>query len=781
MATFIATNTSTATSNGFVFPGTDDELFIPLNVYIYATGAGFVGVTGPGGGTVQNNGQIVGHDGGISLGAANQTTTILNFSAGTIGSTTGAAIDVVATGPGGGLDIENDGIVNGATVAISVDGTGRVVNNGLISSAGTGITQLGTVASTTLFSLVNGNNGVIVGGYDAQGSLIAEKMDNSGVINGSILLGDGDGASFTNQTTGSLTGAAMGSGGSVTYGNGDDDRFLNLGTMGTLAWGNGDHAYALNYGIMGGVTLGDGDGGFFGNAGTINGDVQLGDGTGQIFDSTIGLIYNSGNPNGATITAGSGGAVIVGAQNGGQLVGGAGSDVLIANQTTQVGYNIVTTLDGRGGSNALYGGQGTNLFLSGDATYNQIWGRAAAFSANGFTNNTVDYAAVTGAGRGVYVDLMNGHNAYIIDNGAYTFIDSISNVPNVNGTAGVDVIQAGVGLSVIEGRGGGDHLYTGSGADTFVYTSYGDSNLMTGYDTISGFRSGVDKIDVSALGLTSANVLIESGATSTVLYFEMTPGTFNAATDLAISFTGANALTASDITFASSEPNGWSFYDYDNFYGTGYPDPSLMPTGTTAFDDYINVGLVLERAHDPTSLLQADWGTRQKELAALGDDPFAYYGASSESYNALIEALHELGIDLSTNPAYESSAASRTAWIKLSASDFQKLFGQELLYSEGGSGPIYWKGNLALNSKVAELGTVKGLAFDVDYGHTKLAELDLRHDVLPDGSTAQGSPLADGRQGPGNDASGAPVSVMPQDVAALYNFCLLYTSDAADD
>ena len=38
-----------------------------------------------------------------------------------------------------------------------------------------------------------------------------------------------------------------------------------------------------------------------------------------------------------------------------------------------------------------------------------------------------------------------------------------------------------------------------------------------------------------------------SGASSTVLYLEATPGSFNPATDLAISFTGANALTASDI------------------------------------------------------------------------------------------------------------------------------------------------------------------------------------------------------------------------------------------
>lgn len=773
MATFIATNTNTATSNGFAFPGSDDELLIPLGVYIYATGTGFVGVTGPGGGTVQNNGEVAGHDAGISLGAANQTTTILNFSAGTVGSTAGPAIDVVATGLEGVLDIQNDGIVESAIVAIRVDGVGQIVNDGLISSAGTAISQMGTVFSTSLFSLINGADGVIVGGYGAEGSLIAEQVDNGGLINGNLVLGDGDGASFVNQATGRLTGAALGSAGSVTFGDGDNDQFLNSGIMGALNWGDGHHAYALNYGIMGGIALGNGDHAFFGNAGTINGDVQLGNGTGQIFDSTAGWIYDSTNANGASITAGSAGAVIVGALNGGQLIGGAGNDVLIANQTDLVGYSVVTTLDGKGGSNALYGGQGTNVFLSGDATYNQIWGGLAAVHVNGFTNNTVDYVAVTGAGRGIYVDLLNGNNAYIIDNGAYTFIDSIVNVPNVKGTTGVDIIQAGVGLSVIEGRGGGDHLYTGTGADTFLYTSNGDSNLVTGYDTISGFRSGIDKIDVSAFGLTSSHALIQSNATDTVLYLKMTSGDFDPTTDLAISFTGADALTTSDIVFAPDEPNGWSFYDYNSYFGTGYPDPSYMPTGTTAFAGHINVGIVLEREHDPTSMLQADWGTRQKALAALGDDPFSHYGASEESYQDLIGALAELDIHLSTNPAYESGPESRTAWVKLSAHDFEKLFGQELLYRDGDSGAIYWKGNLALNSKVADLGTVKGLSFDIDYGDVQLAGIDLPLGVLPDGSTAQGVELTDGRQGAGNDTIGAPNAYKPQDIAAFYKFPLV--------
>ncbi len=773
MASFTAVDTDTDDRDGFVFPGIGDELFVPLNVHVYATGSGFVGVTGPGGGTVQNNGQVFGYDAGISLGGTGQTTAVFNGVAGTIGSTHGPALLVTATGMGASIDIQNAGTVRSTASsgrAIQVDGAGQLVNSGLVASSGIGIVQTGSVASTDTFFLVNTQTGTILGGYDAQGSLLAEQIDNGGLVNGDLVLGDGDGASFVNQVSGRVTGAAMGSGGSVTFGNGNDDQFLNWGEMGALSTGNGNGLRALNYGTLGDITLGNGEGAYFGNGGTIDGDVRLGDGAGQTFDSSGGWISGA-------VVAGSAGAVIVGALNGGRLVGGAGDDVLIANPTPQMGYGVVTTLDGGGGSNALYGGHGTNIFLSGGATYNQIWGGAAVAAATSYSNNTVDYGAVTGTGRGIYVDLHHGHNAYVIDNGAYTFVDSIANVPNVNGSAGVDIIQAGSDPGVIDGRGGGDHLYAGAGADTFVYTGYGDSNLVTGYDTIVGFRSGSDTLDVSAFGLTSANVLIESNATDTVLYLQMTPGTFNPATDLAISFDTPNALTVADITFASSEPNGWSFYDYSSYYGTGYPDPAYMPTGTTAFSDNINVGLVLERAFDPTHLLEGDWGARQKALALLGDDPFSVYGAREKDYNDLISALDGLQIAPSSNPAYESSAHSRTVWVSLTPEQFTTLFGQTLY--EADTGGIYWTGNLALNPAIADLGTVKGLSLDIDFTHSMATP------VIPPGYLADGTVPANtydiplGAQGQGNGANlgGTTVSVTPQTIAQLYNFPLLGHAD----
>jgi VCBS repeat-containing protein len=97
----------------------------------------------------------------------------------------------------------------------------------------------------------------------------------------------------------------------------------------------------------------------------------------------------------------------------------------------------------------------------------------------------------------------------------------------LNGTGAVDVIYGGSGNDTIEGNGGDDTIHGGSGSDTingndgndtiiiggyggdqlsgsngddiFAYLSAIDSN-STQFDTISDFTSGMDKINLAALG-----------------------------------------------------------------------------------------------------------------------------------------------------------------------------------------------------------------------------------------------------------------------------------------
>ncbi len=174
----------------------------------------------------------------------------------------------------------------------------------------------------------------------------------------------------------------------------------------------------------------------------------------------------------------------------------------------------------------------------------------------GYANNTLSY---TDATTGVYVDLAT-NDAYVNSTagkawkGPGTFEDSIEHVPNVIGSAYGDLIQADNGVDRITGGGGADELYAGTGAssqDTFVYTGYSDSNLITGYDTIEGFKIGVDKIDVSAMDVSAANLVISTKGLSNTVYVEQTPGVYNASTNLALSINTAatGGLHASDFVF----------------------------------------------------------------------------------------------------------------------------------------------------------------------------------------------------------------------------------------
>jgi hypothetical protein len=74
---------------------------------------------------------------------------------------------------------------------------------------------------------------------------------------------------------------------------------------------------------------------------------------------------------------------------------------------------------------------------------------------------------------------------------------------------------------------------------------------VAGYDAIYGFKSGTDKVDLSALHSDASHLLIQTSGTTNSVYLEATPGTFNANTDLAmvINTTAAGGVRASDFIF----------------------------------------------------------------------------------------------------------------------------------------------------------------------------------------------------------------------------------------
>ena len=68
------------------------------------------------------------------------------------------------------------------------------------------------------------------------------------------------------------------------------------------------------------------------------------------------------------------------------------------------------------------------------------------------------------------------------------------------------------------------------------------------YDVFVDFQTGVDKLDLAALGTSAGNVLIYSAGVDTVVYVTQTVGVVTG-TDLAMAFVGANAITTADMLF----------------------------------------------------------------------------------------------------------------------------------------------------------------------------------------------------------------------------------------
>ena len=212
------------------------------------------------------------------------------------------------------------------------------------------------------------------------------------------------------------------------------------------------------------------------------------------------------------------------------LAGGSGTNTL-------VGDGDANVLTGGAGIDYLYGQGGDDILIGGAVpagSTNQLWG--------GEGNDTASYATTTGA---VYADL--GVQAGWVGG---VLVDEMNSIENLIGGSNADTLVGDAGANRLTGGAGADVLWGRGGADVFVFSGHADSNLVTGYDTIGDFVSGVSKLDLRAFATDASHVVIQSDGSSTSLYVEQNPGHFNASTDLAIAFVGAHAIAIGDILFS---------------------------------------------------------------------------------------------------------------------------------------------------------------------------------------------------------------------------------------
>ena len=156
-----------------------------------------------------------------------------------------------------------------------------------------------------------------------------------------------------------------------------------------------------------------------------------------------------------------------------------------------------------------------------------------------FTKNTTPVVTLWDEGGGNTLDLSGFSQASSINlnDGTATSADGLTDniliaygtkIDTAVGGAGNDTIVANADGDVLIGGGGADKLIGGAGADTFEYLSVA-SSTQANPDTIVDFQTGVDKIDLSALKLTSDTVVqsagqyvLEAVTTSGTLYIDST-------------------------------------------------------------------------------------------------------------------------------------------------------------------------------------------------------------------------------------------------------------------
>ena len=492
---------------------------------------------------------------------ANTTLTLTTPEAGTLtdGISTANFTEIERYALGSGNDT-----VLGSSGNDSVDaGAG---NDSLLGNAGND-TLLGNAGNDTL---VGGAGADVLAGGDGDDSFALSGVFGNDTITGGEageILGDiVDSTGVTVNTTLSFSGAEVGTltDGTSTVAFSQVERFAlgsgndtALGGLGAESIDGGAGNDSLT-GAAGADTLagGSGDDRLFG--GTDN-DSLSGDAGNDTLDGGDGADQLFGGANNDLLTGGLGDDLVEGGDGDDTLSGDDGQDTLFggAGVDSITGNAGADLISGGAGDDVLDGGIGNDAILTGD-------GNDTVFGGDG--DDVIDDAPGQPVLGGVdFIDAGAGNDFVFDGSGDDTVLGGSGNDTVFGNNAGNDVFDGGIGDDSLFGGLGDDSLIGGAGFDT-LEGGAGNDTLFGGDDADTVFGGagndiiwgdggadsliGDDGDDSFNLGAGFGNDTLRGGEAGETLGDQIS--TVTLASNITVSFTGAEAGTISDGTSTAS-------------------------------------------------------------------------------------------------------------------------------------------------------------------------------------------------------------------------------------
>lgn len=253
----------------------------------------------------------------------------------------------------------------------------------------------------------------------------------------------------------------------------------------------------------------------------------FGPGLRQHTDTLKSIETVEGSANADTLIGGALDDILIGGLGKDTLTGGGGADTFVFRATYEIRSDGLLTgnVDSRASAidsitdfqtgadrldlTGLQGLSAVALVRSGSGTL--VFGQ----STIGQVTTGADLQTVIGVngiiqGADVFVNSVNPSVQMVGDDRNDTLIGGSGN-DQLFGLGGSDTLNGGAGDDQLFGDAGADVLIGGPGADRFAYRGVSDSNARDGYDIITDFVSGTDRLDFSYLTGVQSVALVRSG------------------------------------------------------------------------------------------------------------------------------------------------------------------------------------------------------------------------------------------------------------------------------